>query len=193
MASLFANIPPRLLMRLGLFGLAGFVLLVGFNLPMVFSQMRLASEIARMERELARQNVLFPVYAQLNAKARRELPEALPTFATSDLEPEQIDTLASMLTTKALDAGLSTVSVNPEASSLEGHPGYLSVEAVLSGPFTALRDFLLDLLATPSLAHIQHVTIGQGAEQLDYRLRCWFHLAASPMPETPQNPAEAAQ
>ena len=77
---------------------------------------------------------------------------------------------------KAIAKGynLKLEEITPDVNSLKGGSGYLLIQLVVTGDFFKLREFLVDLGAIPSLAHIEEMRIKAIEEAREIKLRIWL-------------------
>ncbi|MFW6325053.1 MAG: hypothetical protein ACOC0U_08335 [Desulfovibrionales bacterium] len=140
---------------------------------------RLEGEIHQAETELHRQELLYPVYADLNGRITSGQEVTLPMPPQDQEGVAAVDAIPQFLTAKASRTGLKSLAISPDPRSLSSGNGLLLVNAVLEGEYVRFRDFLMELGGMPTLHKIEEIRIKEVYGAREFRLKVWFELDAA--------------
>jgi hypothetical protein len=73
-------------------------------------------------------------------------------------------------------AGLMTVSLKPDLSTLDGSSTSLLHNLVLKGEFVNFRKMLIGLGAIPYLDRIEEISILQNPDSMEFRMKIWIAI-----------------
>lgn len=132
--------------------------------------------IVALQAKLDEQAILQPLYAELQNQARKSLPTTLARPVRSRLKADKMADLTSLFSRLAQDSGVELVYAVPEAKSLEAGYTRILVKLLAQGPVTQFRGFLLALVGTPYLDHIDRVEIQRGTPAEELRLQMWIAI-----------------
>ncbi len=157
----------KLLVCLGI--LVAFVALL--ILPNIMEDKESKREILRMQAEIERQKILYPLYLKLMGELQNKVVEELPIPEPELLTEDQIDAATHTVEDLAISAQLKINEVTPDPGSLAKSEGYVGVNCDFYGNFMNFRDFLTKLGGVPYLRHIEKIELQEGADGVNYLLR----------------------
>lgn len=166
--------PPQSLIFFLICG-AGIVVFVFFIiLPSQKTAAELDSNIEELEKRIGEQRTLTPVFYSLLNKAKAEDETRLPVTQKAKMVRGNMAKVFDQIKTIAAGYNLKLEEITPDVNSLKGGSKYLLIYLVVTGDFFKFREFLIDLGAIPSLAHIQEMRINAIEESREIRLKIWL-------------------
>jgi len=163
-----------LIIALGLLLLAGFFFL--WINPALKSIKNLDGRIADLRLEIEKQKELLPLYVQLQGIEKTEIPQSLTLPAGTKIprsEIHEIDSVISLFKGIVDASGLKMSKVTPDLSSLEEKPAFMTAEVVVTGPFYAFREFLLQAAKVSYIQKIEVIFLKQMAEEKEMTVKLW--------------------
>ncbi len=140
-------------------------------LPSIMADKDAKRDILRMQAELEKQKILYPLYLklhmELNSKVVQELPIPVPEALTEDQIVKATHTVEDL----AMQAGLTINEVTPDPVSLTKSSGYVGVNCDFYGKYMDFRSFLTKLGSVPYLKHIEKIELQEGADGIGYLVR----------------------
>lgn len=160
--------------------LTGGVLLLAIALVLVPGQIRLARLKAQKESldlQLRTKAMLLPFHQELQAVlTASKLDADLPSPTRSKLAQERIANLPAIIGEMTRASGVEMVSASPLVDSLGEEREFLPVHARLRGELGALRRFLVELVRTGYLEHMDSIEIRTVGDTKEFDLRFWLAI-----------------
>ncbi len=153
-------------------GLIVFIFLI--IIPSQKTAAELDSKIEELERRISEQRTLTPVFYSLLNKAKAEDETQLPVTQKAKMARGDMTKVFDQIKAIAKGYNLKLEEITPDVNSLKGGSGYLLIQLVVTGDFFKLREFLVDLGAIPSLAHIEEMRINAIEEAREIKLKIWL-------------------
>ena len=171
-------VPPRTLwLLLVLLGLSVVIALLGY-LPSVKEKADLELRLAQLRDESRAQQILVPLRLQLErAEASETEFEVMMRSIEPALEGMSVDGASQMLSSLASRHALDKASFTPIPTSLLAQRGELLVEGRMMGSLQDFRDFLLVVLASPTVRGLELVEIQSRDGLPEFRVRIWLSVA----------------
>lgn len=144
-------------------GLVAFLFLVIF--PNYRNMRAYDRQIAILEQEIALRQALAPIYGKLVEKARIVPSTQLKLPEKTALDMEDTGRLTQLFQTIANTAGLTLISVIPDAQSFGQGNGRLRAEIVFRGEFLNVQPLINTILEQPFVEHIQKVHVRSAEEK----------------------------
>ncbi|MFP4070536.1 MAG: hypothetical protein ACLFTB_00660 [Desulfovibrionales bacterium] len=161
------------------FGVLGLILVLGcvfLVLPKFSENAALERQIEQARAAVEEQKALFPVYADLAARAEKAKGISLPSPEHTDLNIEEIEYIPELVRKKAEQSGIESISITPDPKSLESS-GLLKVNCEVRGQFVDFRAFLIRLGELSSLRQIEQISIRPVRGSREMRLTLWLGLS----------------
>ena len=154
---------------------AGIIVFVFYIiLPSQKTAADLDTKIEDLERRIGEQRTLTPVFYSLLNKAKAEDETELPITQKAKMARGDMTKVFDQIKAIAKSYNLKMEEITPDVNSLKGGSGYLLIYLVVTGDFFKFREFLIDLGAIPSLAHIEEMRIHAIEESREIKLKIWF-------------------
>ena len=164
----------------------GMRLLIGAGLLLVFAAAtilpvlqdigRTNMAIATARVDIERQQMLHPVYDEIQEIVHQPLPEGLPMPDPETLSEADISGVEPLLDQAAQRAGFTAREIAPDPSSLVEDARYLLVNASFQGEMAGLRTFMIELGAIPVLTHVEQMRIEESFGATLFHFRLWMAL-----------------
>jgi len=154
---------------------AGIVVFVFFIIiPSQKSTAELDTHIEELENRIGQQRTLTPVFHSLLNKAKAKEQAKLPITQKAKLARDDMKKAFDQIQAIARIYNLKLDEITPDVNSLKENSGYLLIRLAVTGDFFNFREFLIDLGAIPSLAHIQEmrITAIEGSRQI--KINIWL-------------------
>lgn len=156
-------------------GIIFLFVLVGI-FPLYHYNSNLIEKNKELKNQIEEQKELKPVYLDLlktlNNKDLRNFPnpekKTIPRGEAGKFQ-DDVRTVAGM-------AGLITVSLRPDLSTLNGSSTSLLQNVVLKGEFSNFRKMLIGLGAIPYLDRIEEINILQNSDSMEFRMKIWIAI-----------------
>ena len=143
-------------------------------LPSQKTAAELDSKIEELEKRIGEQRTLTPVFYSLLNKAKAEDQTKLPITQKAKMARGDMTKIFDQIKAIAKWHDLKMEEITPDVNSLKGGSGYLLIHLVVTGDFFKFREFLIDLGAIPSLAHIEEMRISAIEESREIKLKLWL-------------------
>jgi hypothetical protein len=154
---------------------AGIVVFIFFIiLPSQKTAAELDTIIAELEALIGEQRTLTPVFYSLLNKAKAEDETKLPVTQRAKLARGDMSKVFDQIKGIARGYNLKLEEITPDVNSLQGGSGFLLIHLAVRGDFFKFREFLIDLGAIPSLAHIEEMRIMAIEDSREIRLKIWL-------------------
>jgi len=140
-------------------------------LPRQHSLRAIEQEIGSLKEQVELQKILIPIYGTLKDRAGKQWATVLPYPRKSALQRERIAMLPAIMSDVADTAGMQTIQVSPELSTLNRSTNSLFVNVILRGDFMKFRNYLLGLGNLPFMERVEEINIELTPEGLEYRIR----------------------
>jgi Tfp pilus assembly protein PilO len=134
----------------------------------------LDSKIEELEKRIGEQRTLTPVFHSLLNKAKAEDQTKLPVTQKAKMARGDMTEVFDQIKAIAKWYNLKLEEITPDVNSLKGGSGYLLIHLVVTGDFFKFREFLIDLGAIPSLAHVEEMRINAIEESREIKLKIWL-------------------
>ncbi len=164
----------------------GMRLLIGAGLLLVFAAATIypvLSDIGKTNMAIAlakvdieRQEMLHPVYEEIQDVVRTPLPDGLPMPKAETLSEAGIAGVEPLLDQAAQRADFTAREIAPDPSSLVEDARYLLVNASFQGEMAGLRTFMIELGAIPFLTHVEQMRIEESFGATLFHFRLWMSL-----------------
>lgn len=154
-------------------GVLAYVALV--NYPSQRAMDQFDSEIAKLQIQLEKQKVLFPVYQELFKQLKKPDNKSLPFPEATQLSKEHIGEIPGIFAEMASRNNL-TADVIPDVKTIPAGSGILRVNATVQGDFFDFRNFLIELGGTPYLSHIEEIQVKPKQEFKEFAMKLWLAL-----------------
>ena len=168
------KMPTRSLVYLLICSLGIFAFITIGLYPFQRSLGRMDREIAKIQRNIKEQNILFPVYAQLMEKIQFKRPSILSYPVRTKFSMDKIEELPSIFEKIAGKCNLTASSVIPDIKFLGNDSGFLIVDVVVKGRFLDFRKFLLELGKVACIEEIEEIRIERAANAKKCSLKIWL-------------------
>ena len=167
---------PRRTLAVPLAWLVALLLFVlGAYVPWRNATANLEGETKDIQRQIKAQNLLQPIYRDLQSRNQKPAAGILPMPERGTLSREMVSVVSSIIGGIAGHAALETVSVTPDLPSLAPPSRQVLMHAVLRGDLTGFRKFFLGLGELPYLEKVEAMEIRHGRDFLEFRIQ--FRLA----------------
>ena len=134
-------------------------------------------EISEIQRSIEEQNILFPVYAQLQNRIQLKGSDILSSPDGIKLSMDNIEELPSIFEKIAKKYNLTALSVAPDLMSFGSVSGFLLVDVVIQGKFLDFRNFLIELVNLAYLEEIEEIRIERAAKAKKFNLKIWLAMS----------------
>jgi hypothetical protein len=168
------KIPKQTLIYIGvcLFGMIGFLLVA--IVPNQSKLSDLDDRIQKLEFELRKQEVLFPVFTQLRQKLQQQDNTRFKKTPRKRLSQTDIAEIPTMLRTITEQSGLTFNAAVPDVNTLKSDSGRIRVKLSAQGDFFKLRDLLFLIYENPYVDEIDQLAISSGGGPRIIGLLLWF-------------------
>lgn len=133
-------------------------------------------EISKIRSGIEEQNVLFPVYAQLQKKIQIKGSDILSSPVGTKLSIDKIEKLPSIFGKTAQKYNLTALSVAPDVMSFGSDSDFLLVDVVIQGNFFDFRKFLIELVNLACLEKIEQIRIERADKAKKFNLKIWLAM-----------------
>ncbi len=173
----FSSLLGRKLIYLSMFA-AGILLFIGIGIysSKKFSEIK-DREIKAISCQIEGQKVILPVYHELLKRLQVKSSEVLPFPDKIRLPKDKIEEIPKIFEGIAEKCNLESVSIIPDAMSLDRTSGLLVVNTFVKGSFFDFRKFLVNLGGIPYLEHIEKIDIKRTMEGREFRLKILVALS----------------
>lgn len=152
-------------------GLFGFILLA--ILPTYQANVTLEGKIVKLKAEIEDQKTLYPLYLDLVKKSQIKPSSDLPFPKQEKLSKDETGTISDLFQELARKNSFNVISIVPDVGSLTDGAGRLKLEAVMTGQFMNLRNFLLQMGEIPYLDVIDGIQIRTIGDSKEFRFSIW--------------------
>ncbi len=130
-------------------------------------------EIVRIKAEIEEQDLWREAYLPLQKLLEEQEGQTLPVIKKMALAIGETSQISMVLTKMAQDAGLESLNIHPDVSSLMGNSGEIVVDARVSGNYRGLRTFLHDVVSMPSFKDVITMEIREipSAREMNLKVR----------------------
>lgn len=164
---------------LGYFLIGSLSILAFITLWIYPSQRSLSSmdmEISKIRAGIEEQNVLFPVYAQLQKRIQLKRSDILSSSVGTKFSIDKIEKLPSIFKEIAQKYNLTALSVAPDIMSFGSDSEFLLVDVVIQGKFFDFRKFLTELVNLAYLEKIERIRIERADRTKKFNLKIWLAM-----------------
>ena len=164
---------------LGYFLICSLSILAFIALGIYPSQRSLGSmdlEISKIRSSIEEQNMLFPVYAQLQQRIQFKGSDILSSPVGTKLSIDKIEKLPSIFKKIAQKYNLTALSVAPDVMSFGSDSEFLLVNVVIQGKFFDFRKFLIELVNLAYLEQIEQIRIERADRAKKFNLKIWLAM-----------------
>ncbi|EKD21885.1 MAG: hypothetical protein ACD_87C00287G0003 [uncultured bacterium] len=169
-------IPRQSIIYFG-FCLAGVIIFILAGiLPNIWTMEELGRQATDTRFRLEEKRALSPLKKSLHDRSMKKESDVLPLPVKGKLARTELNTLPLTFGALAKKSGMSMTSAIPNISALTGDASSLSVNVVLKGDFINFRKFLIQLGGTPSVQHIEEITLQQKPDSKEFRLKIWVAI-----------------
>lgn len=133
-------------------------------------------EISKLRSSIEEQNMLFPVYAQLQQRIQLKGSDILSSPVGTKLSIDKIEKLPSIFKTIAQKYNLTALAVSPDVMSFGSDSEFLLVNVVIQGKFFDFRNFLIELVNLAYLEKIEQILIERAAKTKKFNLKIWLAM-----------------
>ena len=136
-------------------------------------KLRRANQALRLR--LQEQEILHS-FSDSAVSGQEEVLGKLPIPQKGQLAHDRIPQLHAEFSEKAKKGGLELAVVAPEVRSLQDGAQYrlIRTDILLSGEFGPFRQFLIDLINTPYVDHIESVHARRTTEGREFSVKAWL-------------------
>lgn len=168
------KIPKQTLIYIGvcLFGLVFFLLVA--IIPNQRKLSDLDHRIRKLDFELHKQEILFPVFTELRQKMLPQDNARFPKSPRKRLPQSDITEIPNMLRKIAEQSGVIFNAAVPDVNTLKSDSGRIRVKLSLQGDFFRLRDLLFLLDNNPFVDEIDQLAVSSGGGPRLFDLLVWF-------------------
>jgi len=155
------------------------IILVFIALWIYPSQRSLGSmdlEISKIRSSIEEQNLLFPVYAQLQKRIQLKGSDILSSPVGTKFSIDKIEKLPSIFKEIAQKYNLTALSVAPDIMSFGSDSEFLLVNIVIQGKFFDFRKFFIELVNLAYLEKIEQIRIERAAKAKKFNLKIWLAM-----------------
>ena len=170
------NIPDKVFRRLLICaGIIIFFILAGI-IPLSRYNAGLNKDIKKLQSQIEEQKNLNSTYAMLIKNMEKKDSLILPNPAKTTIPRQEASKFQDVFRETAEKAGLKTVSISPELSSLGGSSSNLLHSAIVKGEFINFRKMLINLNNISYLEKIEEIYIQQYPDSLEFRMKILIAL-----------------
>jgi hypothetical protein len=170
------NIPDKsLLYLLVCLGIIVLVILAGMY-PLYRYNTKQKMEIKRLSREIEEQKTLLPLYETLLKSREKKNLSDLPNPQRTPILREEANKFQDAFRLAVGKAGMMTVALTPDLSTLSGTSNYFLHSATVKGEFKNYRELLIELAKIPYINQIEEIQIHQYADSLEFKMKIWILL-----------------
>jgi hypothetical protein len=156
-------------------GIIVLVVLLGI-FPLYHYNSNLIEKNKELKTLIDEQKELRPVYLNLLKTLNNKDLLILPNPERKTILRAEAVKFQDDIRAIAGNAGLKTVSLMPDLSSLTGSSSSLSHNVVLKGEFANFRKMLIGLGAVPYLDKIEEINILQNPDSMEFRMKIWIAI-----------------
>ena len=156
-------------------GIIFLFVLVGI-FPLYHYNSNLIEKNKELKNQIEEQKELKPVYLNLLKTLNNKDLRILPNPEKKTIPRGEAGKFQDDIRMIAGRAGLMTVSLKPDLSTLDGSSTSLLHNLVLKGEFVNFRKMLIGLGAIPYLDRIEEISILQNPDSLEFRMKIWIAI-----------------
>jgi len=154
-------------------GIIFLFVLVGI-FPLYHYNSNLIEKNKELKNQIEEQKELKPVYLNLFNTLNNKDLRILPNPEKKTIPRVEAGKFQDDIRTIAGRAGLMTVSLTPDLSTLAGSSTSLLHNVVLKGEFASFRKMLIGLGAVPYLDRIEEISVQQGTDSMEFKMKVWI-------------------
>ena len=132
------------------------------------------NKIEKLNADLGKQKLLFPVFQDFLKKMQLKVPDGLPFPEKAKLSREDIGRISFVFQEVAQKCNLSLEGIKPDVETLIDGSGHLLLNVTTKGNFVDFQIFLARLCKIPALENIEQIRIVKGSGDLELKLKLWF-------------------
>ena len=170
------KIPTRSLGYLSICSLSILAFLALLIYPSQRSLGNMDMEISKIRSGIEEQNMLFPVYVQLQQRLQLKGSDILSSPVGTKLSIDKIEKLPSIFKKIAQEYNLTALSVAPDVMSFGSDSDFLLVDVVIQGNFLDFRKFLIELVNLDYLEKIERIRIERADRAKKFNLKIWLAM-----------------
>ena len=156
-------------------GIILFFLLVGI-FPLYHYNSKLIEKNKELKNQIEEQKELRPVYLNLLKTLSNKDLRILPNPEKKPISRGEAEKFQDDIRTIARQAGLMTIALSPDLSTLAGSSTSLLHNVVLKGEFANFRKMLIGLGVVPYLDSIEEINIQQYPDSMEFKMKIWIAL-----------------
>ena len=156
-------------------GIIFLFVLVGI-FPLYHYNSNLIEKNKELKNQIEEQKELKPVYLNLLKTLNNKGLRILPNPEKKTIPRGEAGKFQDDIRLIAGRAGLMTVSLKPDLSTLDGSSTSLLHNLVLKGEFVNFRKMLIGLGAIPYLDRIEEISCQQGTDYMEFKMKVWIAL-----------------
>ncbi|MBU2549691.1 MAG: type 4a pilus biogenesis protein PilO [Proteobacteria bacterium] len=126
--------------------------------------------------EIKKQEILAPVYKELLKRGRFDFPDNLPRPETAPLPRRDVGRLSQVFKELAEKNRLELEDIITYPPVTENGVSRMDLDLKVKGEYQALRQFLIELAAWPSLERIVRFQVDSSPENMSCGLKLWLKL-----------------
>jgi hypothetical protein len=133
----------------------------------------LEADIAKLDKQVQTQELLFPVYQKLIKEVTQKIPSKLPLPDKSQRAQNDLGRINDMFSKLAQESDVVFSSAAPDAISYLEDTEHLTMNVNFSGDFFKLRKLLLNMCRLPYLGEIEEMRFetDQGQKRLSFKIK----------------------
>jgi len=156
-------------------GIIFLFVLVGI-FPLYHYNSNLIEKNKELKIQIEEQKEIRPIYLNLLNNINNKDVRVLPNPEKKTIPRGEAAKFQDDVRMIAGRAGLMTVSLTPDLSTLAGSSTSLLHNVVLKGEFANFRKMLIGLGAVPYLDRIEEISILQNSDSMEFRMKIWIAL-----------------
>jgi len=137
----------------------------------------IAQETETIQHQIDEQKKLAQTYQLLKIASAKKQTYLLPNPAGAKLARQNVDKFPESFRAEAEKSGLATTSLVLDIKTMTGDSKSLLYNATVKGEFANFRRLLIGLGAVPFIDQIEEISIKQGRDNMEFKLKIWIALA----------------
>lgn len=131
-------------------------------------------ESAGVRLEIAKQQLLLPLYVELAGLDTLEVPEIMAGIEKRKLRRDEVGAIRTIFEGIAATREVDVIGVSPRVQAVPDRGSFLVVTVKVGGLFENFRGFLLDAGRLAGLERFERINISEGTDRNEMEMILWF-------------------
>lgn len=164
------------LWHLATYGVIILLIVILGIVPLYFKNAYHVTENKKLEYQIKEQKELGPIYTTLLNNMKSKNSYVLPNPEKTTMPRSEAGKFRDDFQMIAKRAGLKIASFTPDFNTSAGTSTSFLHNVVLKGDFAGFRKILIGLGEVPYLDRIEEISIQQGADLMEFRMKIWIAI-----------------